>query len=123
MAQDRANRRERDPLAEHMRGRGMAQDVRTIARALHMRAGECTGGNRGHSFRAERAERGHGGQKHRGTGDAGAMVCGIGEDRLTHVLRQGETRLPSVLPGHTERAVLPRDIVPLQRRDITRAES
>jgi hypothetical protein len=40
------------------------------------------------------------------------MVYRIGEDRLTDVRRQGETRLPPVLPGHTARAVLPREIVP-----------
>jgi hypothetical protein len=99
------------------------KDVRPIARALHVRAGERTGGNCGHCFRAEGAERGDGGEKHRRTGDAGAMVGRIGEDRLTHILRQGEPRLPPVLPGHTERAVLPRDIVPLSGCDIAGAES
>jgi hypothetical protein len=51
------------------------------------------------------------------------MVGRIGEDRLTHILRQGEPRLPPVLPGPTERAVLPRDIVPLSGCDIAGAES
>jgi hypothetical protein len=51
------------------------------------------------------------------------MVGRIGEDRLTHILRQGEPRLPPVLPGHIERAVLPRDIVPLSGCDIAGAES
>jgi hypothetical protein len=123
MAQDGANRRERDPLAEHLRGRGMAEDVCPRARALHVRAGERPGGNRGHRFRAERAEWGHGGQQHRGTGEAGAMVGGIGEARLPHIRRQGEPRLPPVFPSHTARAVRPRDVVPLSGCDIPGAES
>jgi hypothetical protein len=122
MAEDRANRGQRDALAEPMRGRGMAEDVRAMSGAVDLGTVECTGGNCGHGFRAEGAERGHGGEQHRRTGEARTMVGRRGEDRLPHLLRQGEACLAPVLPGPAERAVLPRDIVPLSGRDLAGAE-
>jgi hypothetical protein len=83
---------------------------------------ERPGRDRRHGFWTERAEGGHGGQKHIGVRHTGPLVCRIGEEGLAHLLGQREPRGAPILPRHAECAIVPIAIAPWQRRDITRAQ-
>src|SRR5712691_11647313 len=101
----------------------MPKDMRAIDRALHIRPAECARGNLGHRFRAERAERGDGSQKHVGAGYVWPVVFAIAEDGFANLLREGKAGLAAVLASHAQRAVLPVDIAPLQCGNIACPES
>ena len=123
MTEEGSNGGEGDALTEHGRGDRMPKDMGAIDRALHVRSAECTRGNLGHSFRAERAERSDGSQKHVGAGDVRPVVFTIGEDGLTHLLRERQTGRTTIFASHAQRAIRPVDIVPLQRSHIACPQS
>ena len=101
----------------------MPKDMGAIDRAFHVGPAECARGNLGHGFRAERAERGDGGQKNVGAGHVWPVVFAIAEDGLAHLLRQRKTGRTTIFASHAQRATRPVDIVPLQRGHIARPES
>jgi hypothetical protein len=123
MAEEGPNGGEGDALTEHGRGDRMPKDMGAIDRALHVGPAECTRGNLGHSFRAERAERSDGSQKHVGAGYVRPVVFTIVEDGLAHLLRERKTGRTTIFASHTQRAIRPVDIVPLQRGHIAGPES
>jgi hypothetical protein len=123
MTEEGPNGGEGDSLPEHGRGGRMPKDMGTIDRALHVGPAECARGNFGHGFRAERAERGDGSQKHVGAGHVRPVVCAIAEDGLAHLLRQRQTGRTTIFASHAQRAIRPVDIVPLQRGHIACPES
>jgi hypothetical protein len=94
-----------------------------IDRALHIGPAECARGNLGHGFRAERAERGDGGQKDVGAGYGRPVVFAIAEDGLAHLLRERKTGLTTIFASHAQRAIRPVAIVPRQRGNVACPES
>jgi hypothetical protein len=55
--------------------------------------------------------------------NVGPCAFPIDEERVAHLLRQRESRGALRLAFHAECAIVPVNIAPLSRRDITRAES
>jgi hypothetical protein len=96
--------------------------MRAMGGAVDIGAVERPGRNPRHGFWAERVERGDRRQKHLRMRHAGTLMLDIGEHRLTDVLREGKAGGAPTLADHTERAVLPVDIAPPQRRHVSRAE-
>jgi len=64
-------------LPEHMRGGGMSEHMRAVARTLDVGPLERLGGNLGDGFRAERRNRGSRSEKNESTRDAGPLMFGI----------------------------------------------
>jgi hypothetical protein len=123
MTEEGSNGGEGDALTEHGRGDRMPKNMSAIDRALHVGPAEGARRNRGHSFRAERAERGDGGQKHVGAGHGRPVVFAIAEDGLAHLLRERKTGRTTIFARHAQRAIRPVDIIPLQRGHIACPES
>jgi hypothetical protein len=98
----------------HRRPRGGERLVRAAPRA---------GRNLGDRFRAERTDGCRKGQKHVRVRDVGADAFPIDEERVAHLLRQWQACSALRLAGHAERGVMPVNIAPLERRDLTSAES
>jgi hypothetical protein len=123
MTEEGPNGGEGDPLTEHGRGGRMPKDMCAIDGARHVSPAECARGNLGHSFRAERAERGDGGQKDVWAGHVRPVVFAIAEDGLAHLLRERKTGRTTIFASDAQRAIRPGDIVPLQRGHIACPES
>jgi hypothetical protein len=101
----------------------MAEHMRPIAGARHVRPVERTGGNLRDGFRAEGADGCRDGQKHVRGQYMGAGAFPIDEECVAHLLRQRKARSTLRLACHAERGVRPVNIAPLERRDIACAES
>src|SRR3989442_11811660 len=113
MAEEGSNRGEGDALPEHGRGDRMPKDMGAIDRALHVGPAECSRGNLGHGFRAERAERSDGGQKNVWAGHVRPVVRTIAEDGLPHLLMDRKTALTTIFASHAQRSLTSVGIRPL----------
>ena len=102
MTEDRANGGEGGPLAHHLGGGGMAEHMRPIAGARHVRTAQRSGRNLRDSFRAERTDGCRDGQKHVRVRDLGAGAFPIDEESVADLLRQRKARGALRLACHAE---------------------
>ena len=113
MTEDRPDGREGGPLAHHLGRGGVAEHVRAIAGARHVRTAERSGGNVGDGFGAERTDWRRAGQKDVRARNVGPCAFPIDEERVAHLLRQRESRGALRLACQAECAIVPVNIAPL----------